>query len=317
MRVEVETGARLHFGFYSLLPVRRLWGGVGLGVDGVGYRMVFEEAGEGIEVKGCQAAEIHRFILEAFEKLRVEMGLRVRIDSCIPRHRGLGSTTQAKLAVYSAVARLAGLEVDVYRLAELAGRGRVSGVGIAVFKHGGFVVDSGVRPGGDGIPKTMIRLDFPEDWGIVYITPASRWMVREEDERVYQGSIQAELHCEILDTVFDWLVPAVVDRDFDSFTSAVERLDELMGRYFAAAQGGGRFCCREAEEAARALREAGGAGVGQSSWGPTVYAFTRSHSEAHRVLNEAAGLLEERGIRLEAYGVLRARNRGAAVRLEG
>ncbi len=316
MRVTVRTGARLHFGFYSLLPIRRMWGGVGLAVDGIGYEIVAEEAGEGVLVEGCQSPRLYAFAREALERLRVRTGVRLEARRCIPEHRGLGSTTQAKLAVYTAIARLAGLDIDVYRLAELAGRGRVSGVGVAAFAYGGFVVDAGRRVGSEsGVPKPMVRLAFPEEWGIVYITPLTAWRVREEGEQVYQGSIPAEVHCEILDTVFNWLAPAVAERDFNAFTSAAEKLDEYMGRYFSPAQGG-RFCCREAEEAAKALKEAGAAGVGQSSWGPTVYGFAENIEEARRILNEASRLLEEKGVRLESYGVLRARNRGAEVRVE-
>ena len=316
MRVTIRTGARLHFGFYSLLPIRRMWGGVGLAVDGVGYEIIVEEGGDGVEVEGCQAPRIHRFAREALERLRVRLGVRIEARRCIPEHRGLGSTTQAKLAVYTGIARIAGIDVDVYRLAELAGRGSVSGVGVAAFAHGGFVIDSGRRVGGGGgVPKPMVRLDFPEEWGVIYVTPLSGWRVREEGEQVYQGSIPAEEHCEILDTVFNWLAPAVVEKDFDSFTAALEKLDEHMGRYFSRVQGG-RFCCREAEVAAKALRDSGALGVGQSSWGPTVYGFTATVEEARAVLNEALKRLEDMGVRLEAYGVIRARNRGAEVRVE-
>ncbi len=312
----VETGARLHFGFYSLLPLRRLWGGVGLGVDGVGYTIVLEE-GDGVRVEGCQVARFHSFLREALDRLGLrEYGVRLHAKRCIPEHRGLGSTTQAKLAVYAGLAALTGMEVDVYRLAELAGRGRVSGVGVAVFAYGGLVVDAGKRVGDEeSVPRLMARVELPEEWRIVYMTPVTPWRVPEEGEVVYQGSVSMEEHCSILDTVFTWLLPSAVDRDFDSFTAAVEELERHMARYFSGAQGGS-YCCREAEAAAEALKRAGGRGVGQSSWGPTIYAFFPGEREAREALNEAAGALEEKGIRLEHYGILKPRNRGASIRVE-
>ncbi len=297
--------------------MRRIWGSVGLAVDGVGYRIVVEESSS-VRVEGCQVARFHEILREALEKLNLEgVAVKLRAERCIPEHRGFGSTTQAKLAVYTALAEIAGIDYDVYKLARLAGRGRVSGIGIGAFAYGGFLVDTGKRVGReDDIPRIMARVELPEDWAIVYMTPLTGWRVGEESEIVYQGSVSMEEHCELLDTVFDWLLPAAVEKDFDAFTSALEALEARMASYFSRAQGGA-FCCKEAEEAARALRQAGGRGVGQSSWGPTVYAFFCDTVEAREALNEAARMLEEKGVRLEAYGVLRPRNRGAVVRVEG
>ncbi|AEM39164.1 GHMP kinase [Pyrolobus fumarii 1A] len=318
MRVRIETGARLHFGFYNLMPVRRLWGSIGLAVDGVGYDIVIEEGGNGIVVEGCQRARFHRILLEALERLRLgDMSIKLVARKCIPEHRGLGSTTQAKLAVYAGLARLASLDIDVYKLAELAGRGKVSGVGIAAFAYGGFIIDTGRRVGVEtGVPKPMMRIELPEKWRIVYLTPMTSWRVAEEGEVVFQGSIDPTLHCTLLETVFTWLAPAAVEKDFESFTAALEEIERIMGMYFSKAQEGA-YCCRETAAAAEELRRAGGRGVGQSSWGPTVYAFFPDEESARTALNQAASRLEQRGIRLEYYGVLKPRNRGAVVTLEG
>ncbi len=318
MRVRIETGARLHFGFYMLMPVHRIWGGIGMGVDGIGYEIVMEEASSE-SIRGCQAYRFHRLLEEARARLKLS-GLQVRLEArrCIPEHRGLGSTTQAALAVYTGLARLAGLDIDVYRLAEIAGRGRVSGVGVAVFAEGGFIVDTGKRVGDEiSVPKPLVRYPMPGEWSIVYIIPRTTWRVSEEEEQVFQGSISYEKQCNLLETVFTRLLPSILERDFATFTEALEELDTIMGEYFAKSQGGRRYCCPESEMVAQLVREEGGRGVGQSSWGPLIYAFYPSEEEAREALNRVVARLEERGVRLEAYGVLRPRNRGALVVVEG
>ncbi len=318
LRVRVETGARLHFGFYMLMPIHRLWGGIGMGVDGIGYEVIIEESSSD-SIRGCQAYRFHRLLEDARSKLKLQ-GLQVRLEArrCIPEHRGLGSTTQAALAVYAGLAKLAGLDMDVYRLAQLAERGRISGVGIAVFAEGGFIVDTGRRVGDElSVPKPIVRHSVPDEWRIAYIIPVTTWKVSEDQERAFQGAISYEKQCKLLETVFTELLPSLVERDFASFTDALEALDEMMGEYFAASQGGRRYCCPESELAAELLRREGGKGVGQSSWGPLVYAFYQNEDEAREALNKVVARLEEEGVRLEAYGLLRPRNRGALILVEG
>ena len=63
----------------------------------------------------------------------------------IPAHVGLGSGTQLGLAVGAALARLAGLQLSTDEIALAVGRGLHSGIGIATFQHGGFVLDGGRR----------------------------------------------------------------------------------------------------------------------------------------------------------------------------
>ncbi len=69
------------------------------------------------------------------------------------------------------------------------------------------------------------------------------------------------------------LLPAVADRDLDTFGASLVELQSLVGDWFAPAQGGGRFSCPEVDALAGHLRDLGLRGVGQSSWGPTLYAF--------------------------------------------
>ena len=109
--VTVETGARLHLGFYGLCRSSGLMlGGVGLAVDGVGYRVTVAAA-EKLAVKGCQRELVASIALEA-ARLYELPGLRVAVERCIPRHVGLGSTTQLTLSIHAATAVLSGASAN-------------------------------------------------------------------------------------------------------------------------------------------------------------------------------------------------------------
>src|SRR5512137_2926528 len=87
-----------------------------------------------------------------------------RMRSNIPAHVGLGSGTQLALAVGTALAQLGGLKLSVTELSSIMKRGVHSGIGIATFQHGGFVVDGGhpVVDSHQALPPVLFRHPVPE-----------------------------------------------------------------------------------------------------------------------------------------------------------
>ena len=77
------------------------------------------------------------------------------------------------------------------------------------------------------------------------------------------------------------VMPALVERDFAAFGAAVTAIQTLVGDHFAPAQGG-VFTSKRVEALARRLVEAGAVGIGQSSWGPTGFAFAPSEERRAR-----------------------------------
>jgi len=73
-------------------------------------------------------------------------------------------------------------------------------------------------------------------------------------------------------------LPAVVEHDLVSFGEAVSELQERVGNHFSPAQGGS-YARPAVESLVRFLKSEGLNGVGQSSWGPTIYGFTDSPIE--------------------------------------
>jgi predicted sugar kinase len=82
-------------------------------------------------------------------------------------------------------------------------------------------------------------------------------------------------------------LPALVEADLDTFAAAIEQIQALLGAYFAPLQGGQPFASRDVAAALELLEGEGALGIGQSSWGPTGFAFVRSLDEAKRLIDFA------------------------------
>ena len=69
------------------------------------------------------------------------------------------------------------------------------------------------------------------------------------------------------------ILPAVIERDLPAFGAPSSELQAHVGACFAPAQGG-IYTSPQAAAIVDELQRVGFVGVGQSSWGPTLYAFS-------------------------------------------
>jgi beta-ribofuranosylaminobenzene 5'-phosphate synthase len=198
-----------------------------------------------------------------------------RVDEPPPEHVGLGVGTQLGLGVARLVSELAGhAEPSVVELAELSGRGLRSGIGLHGFAHGGLIVDGG-RAGPEGIPALLSRLEFPSDWAVLIVLPERKPGIhgRREIQAFAQLPPSPDsLTDRLCRLVLLGLMPAVVERDLPRFGEVLEEIQQRVGQGFASAQGG-TFAHSGLEAVAAEMRASGLRGVGQSSWGPTLYGF--------------------------------------------
>ena len=319
----VDAPSRLHLGFYNFYdPVLGVaYGGVGVALEKPSMRIRVCRGAGGDSVPPGFSRDV---------ALLRSMGLlgdgeRVVVEEAYARHIGLGSTTQFRLSVVIASSVLRGRALSVYEAALLARRGMVSGIGIGVFHQGGLVVDSG-RPVRDGalqeplgigdLPLPIARVRVPRNWVFVLIVPHTTRRVPEDERerrRLAQLRPQSEEEAQRLRELMVRLLLAARYQRLDVFAEALEELDRAAGSYFAKHQEG-RYCCVESREAAAALARAGALGVGQSSWGPTVYGVAEE-DEAEHVAERAEELLRDRGVSIDSIYVTRARNRGAVIRI--
>jgi beta-RFAP synthase len=91
------------------------------------------------------------------------------------------------------------------------------------------------------------------------------------------------------------LLPALVDGDLGAFGEAITRIQQINGSWFAPAQGG-TFASGPSTELINKMREWGAAGVGQSSWGPAVYAITDGKDRAAELASQVRGALNGSGM---------------------
>ena len=88
------------------------------------------------------------------------------------------------------------------------------------------------------------------------------------------------------------LLPALKERDIKTFGGALTQIQNMVGDYFASAQGG-RFSSSPSSECIEFMLKHGAFGAGQSSWGPTVYGLVEGKRQAEKLSLEVQGFLEK------------------------
>ncbi len=288
----IRTPRRLHLGLIDpSASLGRRFGSLGVAIEN-GYEVKIVE-GEKLEIRG-EGEDV-----KTIEKVVKRMNLRyntgvnflIEVRKAIPRHVGLGSTTQLTLATALGIARLRNLRVEVEELAEYLGRGKNSGAGIYAFKYGGFVVDGGVK---GGIPPLIFREEFPEEWGFLLVIPEFKPGPDEEEEKPLMEEVigRADVAMEISHRILLGLLPALKERDIKAFGEHLSAIQKLVGRHFEAYQGG------EFREDVKTILDflcERTYGCGQSSWGPTVYGLIR-RGEFQTLSAELVDFMKDHGI---------------------
>lgn len=315
----VKTSARLHLGQLDLNgSMGRLFGGIGLAVDQP-YLEIIAQPEKDLYIEGPE--EEWDRVLAIAQHYCLHYGLpgaKIRITSSFPAHSGLGSGTQLSLAIGLALTRIYGLHPDIMELARLTDReGSRSGIGVAVFTRGGFLVDGGIPvdlQSSTGqppfhVPPIVACLPFPREWGIVLATPHKQERISGSKEKLAFQSLppmDEGLSGRISRLLLLKVLPALVEKNLTPFGEGITEMQQIIGSYFAPVQGG-VFATREGAELAELLLSAGAAGVGQSSWGPTVYGFA-SNEKLASLEKVARAYLDNRG----DVWVARGRNHGAS-----
>ena len=280
MRVTVRAPARLHFGFIDLDgSLGRMFGSIGLAIDEP--KVILEVApAKRLAVEGDESGRAAALARRFLHHYRIRERVHISIKEIIPPHVGLGSGTQLALSLAAALARLFSVEAGVRDYAAAMGRGARSGIGVTAFERGGFIVDGGRSvgvtshaPHPDCIPPTIVRHPFPEDWTFVVAIPnVGRGLAGDAEDRAFRllaarPATGAERLSRI---VLMQMLPALLERDPAAFGRSLTSVQRIVGSWFRAVQGG-TFASPLGAKVARAMARAGALGVGQSSWGPTIY----------------------------------------------
>ena len=319
MKVYVKTPARLHFGLIDMRgDMGRFFGGLGVAIDRPNV-ILEAQTSESFSVTGKKTKLVTSLVKRFLETHRINADVSVHVKKTIPEHAGLGSGTQLALAVAAALAKLFHVTAPIQELSFAMGRMKRTGVGTAVFDQGGFVVDGGKRmKGGIIIPESfsplIFRQPFPEDWKFVVAVPKVKKGLAKTEEKNAFGRLPpmpAEDVGEICRLTMMKLLPALVDRDIESFGDALTQIQTVIGEYFAGVQGG-TFSSLAAKAGIGFMKKCGAYGVGQSSWGPAVYGLVQGETQAKKLRAELEAFLQDRDG--GQVFVANANNRGAIIK---
>jgi beta-RFAP synthase len=309
--VTVAAAARLHLGFLDLNGgLGRKFGSLGLAIEEPDTLVEIARAPTD-SIEGPQAERAARDLKRLTDHLGLPGGHRLTVHRAIPAHAGLGSGTQMALAVAAALRRLHGLAADVEADALLLDRGNRSGLGASFFQEGGVALDGG-RGEADRLAPIIARLPFPKEWRVLLILDPSRDGIHGEDELAAFRALPpfpAEIAAHLCRVALMQALPAIVEHDIVGFGSAVTEIQANVGDYFQAAQGG-RYASPGVAAVLERLAGHGVRGYGQSSWGPTGFAFAQSASHAEALRDLAAPLAQAAALELR---IVKGRNYGAGI----
>jgi beta-RFAP synthase len=305
--IRVQAASRLHFGLLRLpaveLPIEkdmhvlssRQFGGVGLMVQDPGVQLTARPASawsaegplaeralvfverfcKAVHVEGaCEPPQPHHFVLE-----------RMARD-----HVGLGTGTQLGLAVARALAESCGLAAaKAPDLARWVGRGFRSSLGVHGFFQGGFLVEAG-KTRKDTLAPLVARFSFPESWSVVLVfLKGSKGLHGGQESQAFLallGQRPPEAWTDALcRLVLLGMLPALAERDLPAFGDALYEFNHKVGQAFRPVQGG-TYAHPAGEQVVSFVRRQNILGVGQSSWGPTLFAVTADVDQGMKLADQ-------------------------------
>ena len=241
---------------------------------------------------GKQATLIHELSKKWFHEFAVTnsdfasldaLPIRLELIRCPSRHSGFGSGTQLSFSVASALFEATGIRApSTNAIASAFKRGRRSAIGSHGFQHGGFLVDRGISPS-DNISPLLSRTDFPTQWRIVLITPRESIGKHGKLETLAFDQLISEsnsMRGKLFGLCMNEIVPAIAESDYDRLGKPLFEFNRLSGEYFAEYQYG---CYHDltCSKIVNHVRQFGVDAVGQSSWGPCIFAITKSNDQAN------------------------------------
>ena len=310
-----SAGARLHLGFCNLsLSHERLYGALGVTLaaprvtveatpaETVSVTVAADAVADGPGVTAdAVRADVREYASAAADLLDVP-GATLTLRESLPRHAGLGSGTQLAATTVAAVAEAHGRDLAFRRHAPALGRGGRSGIGVAAFEAGGFVLDAGHptarfttdRPA-DGewtVPPVAARHPVPDDWRFLIVRPDVEPGRSGDVEDVAMRSAVERADPEVADRIAGIVtrrvLPAVATGRAEAFGAAVEEVGRLNGAWYADEQGG-VYRPPVGDVVASLTASSAVFGAGQSSWGPAVYGVTDAdHAETATAAGERA-----------------------------
>lgn len=273
----IRTAARLHFGLWGWgCAGEREFGGVGMMIRQPELAVRFTNCSR-FETSGAYSSRIREVANQCVQAWRIDGLPNCRIETLAspPQHAGFGVGTQLSLCVAAGLARwISEKGLTPLELALAAKRGLRSAIGTHGFGRGGLLIDAGKRQA-EPVGELAARVAVSEQWRVLLITPRGKSGIEGEQERTAFANlppVEPQTTQDLKRLAFEQIAPACESGDFARFAEAIYQYGRLAGECFATVQGGA-YCSIEVAQTVERLRGMGVIGVGQSSWGPTVFGF--------------------------------------------
>ena len=285
----ISTPSRLHFTLIDMNgEIGRVDGSLGLSIQYPGVSFDFGPHDRTVVRGGVPNEQelVRDEIATGSAILQVDPHIEIAIRQMIPPHQGLGSGTQIRLAVLSALNQRFELNRSPSELAAISTRGGTSGIGSSAFRFGGLLLDGGHAAGVQkkgfapsrfateaGQPPLLLGTDFPTTWGIVLFIPSRQRGLSGQDELDFMlantpiplDEVQSTSHIILM-----LLLPALRELDLETFGAGVSALQDVgwKRRHWIRPDTEPLLSVRSAFDATAGIH-----GCGLSSTGATTFGF--------------------------------------------
>ena len=288
--VTVRTPCRLHFGMFSFgYACRAQFGGVGVMVEPPSVDVRISPARR-FTARGSVTQRQRAQHIVA--RLAIRWGLRsspaCEIVVSSPReHTGLGVGTQLSLSIATGLRRFLKLGGTLSRRVGGGGRARGSIRGRHTWFSAWWISRRCWQEIHRRAWQTGRGAALPDEWRFVLICPVGEQGLAGEGElSAFERlpPVSDEITRELWAITTGQMLPALANGDCGAFGEAVFQFGRRAGECFSAVQGG-PFASDAIARLVAWIREFGVTGVGQSSWGPTIYAITSGDEDAQRLVD--------------------------------
>ena len=299
-QVTISAPSRLHLGLFSIGNlVPNQFGGIGLMIESPRTEVTVQRAARFQVVDGPGSQACRSAIEGWFQstcKSGTELGctalaelpVNVQITKLPPRHSGFGTGTQLAFASALALSRFFNLPIpSPEELAMQVDRGKRSAIGSYGFFRGGILVDRG-KSDPHHLAPLDFQTDFPEPWRIVTVMIKGESGIfgrQEVDAFEKLPGTSRQQQQEMIEIVRDRIIPGLLSGDFEEFSTSLYQFGRKSGMMYAEIQNG-PYNGPQIASLIQRIRDLGFQGVGQSSWGPCVYAITRDQTSAHELTDD-------------------------------
>tara|TARA_B100001013_G_C24615005_1_gene444802 strand:- start:469 stop:1413 length:945 start_codon:yes stop_codon:yes gene_type:complete len=276
--ININAPARLHFGFLDLGGnTQNALGAIGVAINKFNTIVNIKKNHE-LAITGNVSNKALNFVKIFCKKNKIKSNYLINIEKTIPEHIGLGSGTQLALSIGTAISKLNNLSLSTSEIGKILDRGKRSKIGIKSFSNGGFLIDLGIK---NKFFPNFKQLKFPNEWKILLIQNNNKGLYGAKEQQAFkmlQKSNKISLHHLALMQIY----PALLKRNFKDFSKSITKIQNSMGKYFCSMQGG-KYSNNIISKIINFIKKEKILGYGQTSWGPTGFAFLPNPQKAKKI----------------------------------